>query len=104
MQRSRESRETPVQYSGFSCVAEVFANGAVVITGAIAISLHLMEIDLVEDDAGDAIHLRPQNLESLGNGGAPCVAPLNNQQNLVGNSREGESIDDRQQWRCVHHN
>jgi hypothetical protein len=49
--------------SRVSCVAEVLGNGAIVIAGTIP--RELIEIDLVEDDAGDAVHHRPQNPESF---------------------------------------
>jgi hypothetical protein len=42
------------------------------------------------------MRLRPQDLESLGDAGARRLAPLDDQQNLVCDSRQGERIDDRQ--------
>ena len=40
------------------------------IAAAIILLLQLIEIDLIEDDAGDAVCLRSQNLKSLGDAGA----------------------------------
>jgi hypothetical protein len=44
---------------GASCVAEVLANGAVVIAAAITMPSQLIKIDLIEDDASDTMRLRP---------------------------------------------
>src|ERR1700730_10221032 len=86
-----------------SCVTEGLASRAIVIGTIMSVSWQLFEINLIEDDTGDAVRFRPQNLKSLRDAGARRLTPLNNQQNFVCDSREGERIDDRQQRRCVHH-
>src|SRR5216683_2884801 len=87
-----------------SCVAEVLASRAIVIAALVTIPWQLSEINLIEDNAGDAVRLRPQNLKSLADAVARRLAPLDEQQNFVCDGREAERIYDLQQRRCVHHN
>jgi hypothetical protein len=59
------------------CVSEVLASGgAILIVAAITIPFPLIEMDLIEDDAGDAMRLGPQHLEGLGDAGPRGAAPF----------------------------
>src|SRR4051794_11881790 len=86
-----------------ACIAEILVNGAVVIA-TITISMQLRKIDFVEDKTGNAMRLRSQNVESLGDAGTRGLSPLDNNQNFVGDGRECKRINGHQQRRGIHHN